>query len=279
MKPGSISLRYAMLIPLALLFASLVTCCISYSNAKHVITTDLNDGMIAFACENSELWTRQDTISALRHMHETTHKPLIYQATDINFRNSALKDEAYYTLALVDKENFAPKIQGNKSLTWQATSRFASDSIMLVPEHAADGLAIQVQGFADCSLAFVFAASDQTWPGVLLMLSILSMASVFVWRRKEQGCPETEIAPVCVAVNPLAGIKLTPMQRQFAQMLLDAPDMRVDKATLCSTLWGSKSNAEESLYTLVRRTKTALSAANIEIICNRGDSYELHISD
>ena len=54
--------------------------------------------------------------------------------------------------------------------------------------------------------------------------------------------------------------------------------MRVDKATLCSTLWGNKSNAEESLYTLVRRTKTALAAANIEIICNRGDSYELRIS-
>ena len=90
--------------------------------------------------------------------------------------------------------------------------------------------------------------------------------------------PVTELAEISSAINPLDGIKLTPMQRQLTQLLLDAPEMRVDKATLCSTLWGNKSNAEESLYTLVRRTKSALSASNIEIICNRGDSYELRIS-
>ena len=61
-------------------------------------------------------------------------------------------------------------------------------------------------------------------------------------------------------------------------MLLEAPGMRVDKRTLCEILWGNKSNAEESLYTLVRRTKTALAKTDIEIVCNRGDSYELHIN-
>lgn len=258
-----------MFIPLALMVASLVTSCFSYSNAKQNIASDLNDAMLALVNENCEVWTRQDTIAALRQMHETTHKPLIYQASDVNFRNSALKDEAYFTLALVDKKNAAPKIQGNK---------IVSDSIMLVPERAVDGLAIQVQGFADCSMASIFAASDQTLPGLLFTLSILSMASMFVWRRKESEMPETELAAVSTVVHPLDGIKLTPMQRQFAQLLLDAPEMRVDKATLCSVLWGNKSNAEESLYTLVRRTKTALSAANIEIICNRGDSYELRVS-
>lgn len=262
-------LRYGMFLPLVLMIASVVSCCFSYSNAKQNIVSDLNDAMLALANENSEVWTRQDTIAALRQMHETTHKPLIYQASDVNFRNSALKDEAYFTLALVDKKNAAPKIQGNK---------IASDSIILVPECAVDGLAIQVQGFADCSIASVFAASDQTLPGVLFTLSILSMASMFVWRRKETEIPDAELASIGSAVHPLDGIKLTPMQRQFAQLLLDAPEMRVDKATLCSTLWDNKSNAEESLYTLVRRTKTALSAANIEIICNRGESYELRIS-
>ncbi len=258
-----------MFIPLALLFASLVTSCFSYSSTKQNLADDLNEAMIALANENSELWTRQDTIAALRKMHEITHKPVISQASDVNFKNPILKDEAYFTLALVDKKNAAPKIQGDK---------IASDSIMLVPEHLSNGLAIQVQGFADCSIASVFAASDQTLPGVLFTLSILSMASMFVWRRKEIEITEIGLASDNSAIHPLDGIKLTPMQRQFAQLLLDAPEMRVDKATLCSTLWGNKSNAEESLYTLVRRTKRALSAANIEIICNRGESYELHIS-
>lgn len=262
-------LRYGMFLPLALMIASVVSCCFSYASAKQNIAGDLNDAILALANENSEIWTRQDTIAALRKMHETTHKPLIYQASDVNFKNQILKDEAYFTLALVDKNNAAPKIQGNK---------IASDSIMLVPARATDGFAIQVQGFADCSMASVFAASDQTLPGVLFTLSILSMASMFVRRRKESEISEMELASVSSEVHPFDGIKLTPMQRQFAQLLLDAPKMRVDKATLCTALWGNKSNAEESLYTLVRRTKTALAEANIEIICNRGESYELRIS-
>ena len=263
------SLRYGMLIPLALMIASVVSCCISFSNAKQNIVNDLNDAMPALANENSEVWTRQDTIAALRKMHETTHKPLIYQASDVNFKNPILKDEAYFTLALVDKKNAVSKIYGNK---------IASDSILLVPERAADGLAIQVQGFADCSMASVFAASDHTLPSVLFALSILSMTSMIVWGRKDSEMSEPDLASVSSSLHPLDDIKLTPMQRQFAQMLLEAPEMRVNKTTLCLALWGNKSNAEESLYTLVRRIKTALAEANIEIICNRGESYELRIN-
>ena len=261
-------LRYGMFIPLALILASVISCCFSYSKAKQDITNDLNDAMFALANENSELWTRPDTVAAIRQMYETTHKPLIYEASDVNFRNTSLKDVAYFTLALVDKKNIAPKIRENK---------IASDSIMLVPECATDGFAIKVQGFADCSMASVFSASDQTLPGIFFSLSALSMASMFVWRRRESETAETELIAIPAAPS-LDGVKLTPMQRRFAQMLLEAPNMKVDKRVLCETLWGNKSNAEESLYTLVRRTKNALAEVNMEIVCNRGDSYELRIN-
>lgn len=265
---NGLALRYGMFIPLAFMIASIVSCCFSYSNAKQNITDDLNDAMFALANENNELWTRPDTIAAIRQMYEATHKPLIYEASDVNFRNTSLKDEAYYTLALVDRKEAAPKIMENK---------IASDSIMLVPESATDGLAIKVQGFADCSMASVFSASDQTLPGILFSLSILSLTGMFIWRKRKPEMANVEF--VAISATPtLDGIKLTPMQRQFAQMLLDAPDMKVDKRTLCETLWDNKSNAEESLYTLVRRTKSALSEANLEIVCNRGDSYELRIN-
>lgn len=258
------SLRYWMIAPLTFLIASIVACCFSYSTAKQNITEDLNKAIIALANENSELWARQDTVAALRQMHAATHKPLIYQASDVNFKYAALKDEAYYILALVDKNNDAPKIKGDK---------LASDSIMIVPEKASDGLMIQVQGFADCSMASVFAISDQTLPGILFFLSLLSMTSVIVLKKRERG-----LVIASPGIMSLDGIKLTPMQRQLAQMLLDAPAMKVDKATLCSALWGNKSNAEESLYTLVKRTKAALAGTGIEIICNRGDSYELRVN-
>ncbi len=108
------TLRYGMFIPLALMIASVISCCFSYSNAKQTIANDLNDAMFALANENRELWTSPDTIAAIRHMHETTHKPLIYQASDVNFRNPELKDEAYFTLALVDKKNGSHRIARNK---------------------------------------------------------------------------------------------------------------------------------------------------------------------
>lgn len=262
-------LRYWMFLPLALMIASVISCSLSYSHAKQDLANDLNDAIFALANENSDLWTRPDTVAAIRQMYETTHKPLIYQASDINFRNSFLKDEAYFTLAPADKKNIMFKPKGNK---------IASDSIMLIPERTADGLAIQIQGFADCSVASVFFASDQTFPVILFSLSILSMASMFIRERKGSRMSDSEliVQPVSPSLN---GVKLTPMQRRFAQMLLDAPDMKVDKRTLCETLWDNKSNAEESLYTLVRRTKAALAKSDIKIICNRGDSYELHINN
>lgn len=262
------TLRYGMLVPLALTIASVISCCFSYSNAKQSITDDLNDAILSLANENRELWTRPDTIAAIRQMYETTHQPLLYQASDVHFRNNSLKDKAYFTLALVDKKNTSPNFKGNK---------IASDSIMLVPARATNGFAIQVQGFADCSMASIIIASDQTLPGILFSLSILSMASMFVLKRRAVKISERGL--VAIPASPsLDGIKLTPMQRRFAQMLLDAPDRKVDKRILCEVLWGNKSNAEESLYTLVRRTKTALAKADIEIVCNRGDSYELRVN-
>lgn len=255
--------RYAMFLPLVLMIAALVSGCISYCDAKKCIADDLNDAVMALANENRELWTRQDTISALRHIHLTTHQPLIYQASDVNFRNPLLKDEAYIAVALVDSKLASSNIHGNK---------ITSDSIIIVPENSSEGLAVHVQGFTDCSMASVFASSDPTLPGILFSLSILSMMSMFVFRRRLQALPDAQRIP------SLDGIKLTPMQRQLTGMLLESPGMKVDKATLCAALWGNKSNAEESLYTLIRRTKAALAESNIEIICNRGDSYELRIT-
>lgn len=262
-------MRYGMLLPLALMIASLLSSLLSYNNARQEITDDLNDAMIALANENRRLWARQDTIAALRQMHETTHQPIIYQASNANFRNPVLKEEAYFTIAIADKKNAGPAVN---------CSKIMSDSIIIVPEGSVDGLAIQVQGFVDCSMASVFAASDQTLPGVFLALSFLSMAIMMIKRKEETEAPAKETPLPDHAVPKLAGIKLTPMQQQLTQMLLDAPDNRVDKHTLCAALWGNKSNAEESLYTLVRRTKTALANSNLEIVCNRGDSYEIHIN-
>lgn len=98
--PAGRMLRRAMLVQAALLVASVVTCCLSYSHAREGMADDLNEAMMALAKENAEVWTRQDTITALRHLHAATRGPLICQASDVEFRHPALKEEAYFMLAL-----------------------------------------------------------------------------------------------------------------------------------------------------------------------------------
>ena len=263
-------LRYGIMIPLALMIASFILCCFSYSNAKQEIADDLNIAVIQLTNDNKELWTKQDTIAALRQLHKTSQGPVIYKAPDLNFRNPALQDSAYISLTLVENPDRSTELQSNT---------IASDSILLIPEKQTDGFAIRVQGFADCSVASVITVSDQRFPGILLALSILSMTFGFVWRRKDSAQSSTETYLLTPSAPTLDGIKLTPMQRRLTQMLLDAPKRKVDKATLCSALWGNKINAEESLYTLVKRTKSALEESGIEIVCNRGESYEIRINN
>lgn len=267
---GSVrSLCNGMFVPVVLLISSIISGCFSYSEAQVRITDDLNGAIITLAHENSQLWTSPDTIAALRQMKVTTRTSLIVDASQLKFKNRSLKEEAFYTLTLVEDGTAFPKVK---------SGLLASDSIMLMPECSTEDVAVRVQGFADCSMASVLAFCDPTLPGILFALSLLSMGYIAIRRRKRleeafQAALSTPQAPT------LDGIKLTPMQRELMRMLLDAPGMKVAKTTLCSSLWDDKSNAEESLYTLVRRTKVALVNSKIEIICNRGESYELRIKD
>ena len=259
-RNGLRQLRYAMIFPTALLIASIMSSIMAYYHTRHDMETDLNEAMIALAGEKSSLWTRQDTVTALKQMHIATSKPAIYSASDLRFRNALLKDNSYYSLTLIDGNSSSGDTDGHK---------IASDSIILVPDADIDGVAIRLRGFADCSTAAVFASSNQTLPASLLALSLMS-TWILLFRRKES---ETAVP----AQPSLEHVRLTPMQRQLAQMLLEAPGRKLGKADLCLALWDGKDNAEESLYTLVRRTKQALKDTDIEIVCNRGESYELRI--
>ncbi len=261
------SLRLVLLLPLMLLAAAVVTGVISYADTRQKIADDLNDAIWTLANDNRELWTRPDTIAALRHLSETTRQPLICRAGDAHFSSQLLRDEAYYTLTLSDNSAAKPQLPGNKIF---------SDSIILVPDRSVDGVTLRIQGFANCSVASVFGASDQSVPAVLIMLAAMSIVWLMVMKHRKKML-QLEVTAFSSAPS-LAGVKLTPMQRRLTDMLLESPDHKVDKSILCRELWGNKSNAEESLYTLVKRTKASLCGTRFEIVCNRGDSYEIRVN-
>ncbi|MCC8119991.1 MAG: helix-turn-helix domain-containing protein [Bacteroidales bacterium] len=251
------SLQWMMVLPLALLLMSVVSSAMSYGYAKSRLTADFNKAIAELAMEKADYFTSPDTIAALKQMKASAEKPYICRADGIGLAQ-AIHDKAFYAVALIRND------AGQQA---HFSASIESDSFILVPQNIQDECRVQIRGFATCSMASVFSLSDQTLPCLLLMLSLLSFLWM-IWKN-----PRFSTQPTLT----LSSIKLTPMQRQLVQMLLDAPECRVKTTDICAALWGNKDNAEESLYTLVRRTKAALAEAGAEIVCNRGDSYQLRI--
>ncbi|MBR2205958.1 MAG: helix-turn-helix domain-containing protein [Prevotella sp.] len=73
-------------------------------------------------------------------------------------------------------------------------------------------------------------------------------------------------------------VKLTPMQQQLMEMLWQSPTHQLFKTEICNTLWPKKPDANETLYTLIRRLKPIIEQhSDLKIEADRGKSYGLTI--
>ena len=73
-------------------------------------------------------------------------------------------------------------------------------------------------------------------------------------------------------------VRLTPMQQQLMEMLLQSPSHKLSKTEICDALWPKKEDASETLYTLVRRLKPIIEEhSNLKIEVDRGRAYGLTI--
>ena len=74
-------------------------------------------------------------------------------------------------------------------------------------------------------------------------------------------------------------VRFTPMQQQLMELFFRAADYRLSKTDICEALWPKKDDANETLYTLIRRLKTVLEAqSRLTIEADRGRSYRLIIN-
>ena len=70
------------------------------------------------------------------------------------------------------------------------------------------------------------------------------------------------------------------MQQQLMELFFHADDYRLSKTDICNALWPKKDDANETLYTLVRRLKAVLEAqSRLTIEADRGRSYRLTVND
>jgi DNA-binding response OmpR family regulator len=136
-------------------------------------------------------------------------------------------------------------------------------------------------------MATIFAMSEQRPALALWMLAMLWAG--FCFYRRRQAIPllpdrhqfgglsysETE-AHFFDAEGQ--HVKLTPMQQQLMEMFFRSPNHALSKTEICDTLWPKKEDANETLYTLIRRLKPIIEQhSDLKIEADRGKAYELKV--
>ena len=136
---------------------------------------------------------------------------------------------------------------------------------------------------AKCSAATIFSVSDQRPASVLWAIALLWGLYCF-WRyRKNEpliafgGLAYSEVDR-CFYNAKRNKVRLTPMQQQLMEMFFRSESHLLTKTEICDTLWPKKDDANDTLYTLIRRLKPIIEEhSDLKIESDRGRSYELKI--
>ena len=136
---------------------------------------------------------------------------------------------------------------------------------------------------ARCSVATIFLLSDQRPASVLWTMAILWGLYCF-WRYRKQ-VPLMIFGGLAYSehdgrfYNTMGKqVRLTPMQLQLMEMFFRSESHQLTKTEICDALWPKKDDANDTLYTLIRRLKPIIEAhSDLMIESDRGRAYELKI--
>lgn len=155
-----------------------------------------------------------------------------------------------------------------------------------------NGRTLYLRGYANCSVATVFALSDQRLPLMLTVLTMLWAGLGHWWLRRRPTAVLAEAGngrALCIGslswdaashsffTGEHKEVHFTPMQRQLMELFISADCHMLTKESICQHLWPRKEDANETLYTLIRRLKQTLveNDCQVTITSDRGRSYRL----
>lgn len=187
------------------------------------------------------------------------------------------------------------KLALKKTLAEQQSDAISTDTIRVFNNHLTleqlkgnavitvstrhDGLRCE----AKCSAATIFAMSDQRPASVLWTMALLWGLYCF-WRYSKE-VPLVVFGGLAYSEKERRfyntkgkQVKLTPMQQQLMEMFFRNESHHLTKAEICDTLWPKKDDANDTLYTLIRRLKPIIEEhSDLMIESDRGRAYELKI--
>lgn len=266
---------------LTLMLTSLLAGRHNYCKARNEITADLNQALAQTLKERKDYIITQDTIRAYKQLRKTSGGQVLIAVSDERFcrylKDKRLQQAAFITSDVVDSD-----FQDN-SLDEQAV---CSDTLIVKDKHAGETLALK--GYARLSVASILGMSDQRIPAACMISAFLwAMLSWLYLRKKQEGSEavtgfgglvysEVDQRFYTAAHTP---IRFTPMQQQLMLLFWNAPSHSLTKEDICAALWPKKEDANDTLYTLIRRLKPIVEEhTNLKIVADRGRNYSLEIN-
>lgn len=139
---------------------------------------------------------------------------------------------------------------------------------------------------ANCGFVTTFMLSDQKASGSLLVVGLLwLLGSLWYVKRKKPELIAQGLSYGGIVLNndkfmTKSGeqIHFTPMQHSLLEMFMTADTHTLSKQEICDRLWPKKPDANDTLYTLIKRIKPIIEANSmLKIESDRGKSYSLKI--
>lgn len=266
---------------LTLMLTSLLAGRHNYCKARNEITADLNQALAQTLKERKDYIITQDTIRVYKQLRKTSGGQVLIAVSDERFcrylKDKRLQQAAFITFDVVDSDF------QNNSLGDQA---ICSDTLIVKDKHAGETLVLK--GYARLSVASILGMSDQRIPAACMISAFLwAMLSWLYLRKKQEGSEavtgfgglvysEVDQRFYTAAHTP---IRFTPMQQQLMLLFWNAPSHSLTKEDICAALWPKKEDANDTLYTLIRRLKPIVEEhTNLKIVADRGRNYSLEIN-
>lgn len=284
---------------LTLMLTSLLAGRHNYRVTRDEITADLNQALAQTLLEKKDPIVTQDTIRAYKQLRQTSGGQVLIAVSDERFcrhlKNPRLKEAAFLTFDVMDGDYRGSSMDGQA---------ICSDTLVVRNGRAGETLALK--GYTRLSAAAVFSMSDQRLPGGLMAAALLwAIGSMLYLRKREKENPMLQPAEGS-ALSAEGGtqsapdfggltysdaddrfyaadhtpIRFTPMQQQLMRLFWQAPSHSLTKEEICAVLWPKKDDANDTLYTLIRRLKPIVEEhTRLKIVADRGRNYSLEINE
>ncbi len=149
------------------------------------------------------------------------------------------------------------------------------------------------KAYARCSEATIFSLSDQRPATILWVMTVFW--AMFIWYRRRHSIDSVPILALSSADNSYGGltysevdgrfyaadgspVQFTPMQSQLMELFFHSPSYSLTKTEICDALWPKKPDANDTLYTLIRRLKHVIEQhSDLKIESDRSKAYHLKI--